>query len=119
MLIYSLSSFGIGVNQFYCCGKLKSTSITYTQGSKEKCGNENSKSDCCRNKYQFFKVKDNHVAADTISNPVKHFSNLHLFTPSFEVMPLANEPTDIANASHAPPILHCISVYILNCNFRI
>lgn len=117
--IYSLSTLGIGVKQFYCCGKLKSTDITFVQkDSKDKCG-KGSMGGCCQTKFKSLKVKDTHIAADGISNPVKHFTNLHLFAPSFGVTVLANEPTPIANSSHAPPAHYGIPVYILNCNFRI
>lgn len=117
--IYSLSTLGIGVKQFYCCGKLKSTDITFVQkDSKDKCG-KGSMGGCCQTKFKSLKVKDTHIAADDIGNPVKHFADLHLFTPSFELIALANEPINIANPSHAPPTHHGIPVYILNCNFRI
>lgn len=117
--IYALSTLGIGVKQFYCCGKLKSTDITFLQkDSKDKCG-KGSMSGCCQTKFKSLKVKDTHIAADDISNPVKHFTDFHLFTPSFELIGLANEPIDITNSSHAPPTHHGIPIYILNCNFRI
>lgn len=117
--LYVLSSFGVGIRQFYCCGKLQSTTISIFQDAKEKYGNGYENSGCCKTKFKSLEVKDNHIAADDISNLVKHFTDLLLFTPSFEVTALANEPIDIANPSHAPPTHHGIPVYILNCNFRI
>lgn len=117
--VYGLSSFGVGIRQFYCCGKLKSTTISLLQDGKGKCVKGDENSGCCKTKFKSLKVKDTHIAADDISNPVKHFTDLHLFTPSFEVMTLANDLIDIANPSHAPPAHHGIPVYILNCNFRI
>jgi hypothetical protein len=117
--IYALSSFGVGIKQFYCCGKLKSTSVSLVEDSKEKCAKGDKKSGCCKTKFNSLKVKDTHIAADDISNPVKHFTDIHLFIPSFELVALVNEPMDIANPSHAPPAHHGIPVYILNCNFRI
>ena len=119
LLIYTLSSFGIGIRQFYCCGKLKSTTISFEQEVKEKCGKGDENGGCCQTKFKSLKVKDSHIAADAISIPFKQFTDLHLFVPSFEVMTLANQPMNVANTSHAPPVLHGISVYILNCNFRI
>jgi len=117
--IYALSSFGVGIKQFYCCGKLKSTSISFAEDSKIKCAKGDKKSECCKTKFNSLKVKDTHIAADDISNPVKHFTDVHLFTLSFEVVALANGPMGIANTSHAPPAHYGIPVYILNCNFRI
>ena len=74
--IYALSAFGIGIKQFYCCGKLQSTSISFVQNPTEKCDNGGEKSGCCKTKFQSLKVKDSHIAADAINNPVKHFSEV-------------------------------------------
>lgn len=117
--IYALSSFGVGIKQFYCCGKLKSTSISFLQDAKEKDRNGSEKKGCCKTEFKSLKVKDNHIVADDISSHVKYFTGLHLFIPSFEVMAIANLPMATTNASHAPPIHHGIPVYILTCNFRI
>lgn len=118
--IYTFSTFGIGVKQFYCCGKLKSTDITFVQQeSKEKCGKGDAMGGCCKTKFKSLKVKDSHVAADAINTPVKHFTDLHLFMPSYKVMALANKPIDIANSSHAPPLHYDVAIYILHCTYRI
>jgi hypothetical protein len=118
--VYALSSFGVGIKQFYCCGKLKSTSISLVENSKEKCAKGDKKSGCCKTEFKSLKVKDTHIAADAINNPAKHFTDFHVFIPSFEVAALANEPMGIANASHAPPPSHHgVAVYILNCTYRI
>ena len=118
--IYSLSVLGIGVRQFYCCGKLKSTNLTFIQEVKEKCGKSDAMKGCCKTKFHSLKIKDSHVAADGITGFVKHFSELYVVTPSFEVKTIANEPVVVANTSHAPPPkLHGVPIYILNCTYRI
>ncbi|MES1224754.1 MAG: hypothetical protein ABUT20_55195 [Bacteroidota bacterium] len=117
--IYALSSFGVGIRQFYCCGKLESTTISFEQEAKVKCGMGDENSGCCKTEFKSLKVKDNHVAADGIGSPVKHFTDFHISTPNIEVMTLAKKPMAIANPSHAPPLHDGIPVYILNCNFRI
>ncbi|MEJ7678313.1 MAG: hypothetical protein WKG06_10720 [Segetibacter sp.] len=75
---------GFSFKQFYCCGKLKSTTFSLVQQDKNECGKGNEKNGCCDNKYQFFKVKDNHITADEVHSPVKHFVDLHIYTPSFQ-----------------------------------
>ena len=121
IFIYSLSSFGIGIRQFYCCGQLKSTNVTFVQKElKENCGKgEAMNSGCCQTKFTTLKIKDSHIAADDVNSPVKHFTDLHLFTPLFEVMALANQQMDIANPSHAPPSSQDIPIYILCCTYLI
>lgn len=117
---YSLSTFGVGIKQFYCCGILQSTSITFApKETKEKCGKENVMSDCCKTKFTSLKVKDSHIAADDIKNSVKHFNSLHLFTPALDAMVLANQPMVVANTTHAPPPKHGIPIYIFCCTYRI
>lgn len=117
--IYALSAFGIGIKQFYCCGKLQSTSISFVQNPTEKCDNGGEKSGCCKTKFQSLKVKDSHIAADAINNQVKHFSEVINFTPSFENQKLLLQQTVVNNRSHAPPLIHGTPLYILHCLYRI
>ena len=117
--IYSLATMGFSLKQFYCCGKLKSTTLSLVQEEKESCGKGNEKSGCCDNKYQFFKVKDNHIAADEVNSPVKHCVDLHLFTPSFQDISFVSQKTAIAYNSNAPPLRTGVPIYIYNCVFRI
>ena len=113
--VYSLATMGFSIHQFLCCGKLKSVSITLAQDTK----NGNEKSGCCSNKYQFFKVKDNHFTADDIKIPVKQFINLHLFTSSFQEITFVTQKIIIADRSNAPPLNPGVPAYIYNCVFRI
>ncbi len=117
--VYALSTLGIGINQFYCCGKLKSVNISFVQPAKEKCSGENAMSGCCKTEFKAFKIKDSHVSADAIIAPVKHFTDLHNFTPSFNLLSIANRPITNTNASHAPPLGHGVAVYILHCAYLI
>lgn len=117
--IYSLSTFGIGIRQFYCCGQLKSTSISFVQEAKVKCGMGDEKGGCCQTKFKSLKVKDTHIVADAIANPVKHFSEVIIFNPSFESIALVQQQIVVNNPGHAPPLHHGTPLYILNCIFRI
>ncbi len=116
--IYAISTLGVGLKEFYCCGKLKSTSISIVQGAKQKCGIGDERSGCSKNKYQYFKVKDKHVTADEISSPVKHIIDLHSFTSAFHHIS-ATQKITVANRSNAPPLHPGVPDYIYNCVFRI
>ena len=118
-IIYALSSFGIGIKQFYCCGKLKFTSISFVQDAKERCSKGNERSGCCKTKYQSLKVKDTHITADAINNPVKYFSAAIIFNSSFENAALAQQQPVVSNPSHAPPLHNGLPIYILHCVYRI
>lgn len=117
--MYAISIFGIGIKQFYCCGKLQSTSISFVQHSTDKCDKGSEKSDCCKTKFQSLKVKDPHITADAINNQVNHFSEVINFTPAFENQSLLLQQTVINNRSHAPPLLQGTPLYILHCLYRI
>ncbi len=119
VLIYSASSFGITLKEFYCCGKLKSVSLALTDLGKNKCEMGDEKDGCCKTKYHYFKVKDTHLATDQLTVP----ANLHitLALPVFANVPasLFTRELNVINGSHAPPPHQYIPAYISNCVFRI
>ena len=117
--IYTLSTLGIGINQFYCCGKLKSTDITFVQSPKEKCVNGNAMSGCCKTEFKSLQIKDTYISADAITAPAKHFTDLHIFTPSFNLLSIAYAPATITHTSNAPPLHHGVAAYILHCAYLI
>ena len=117
--IYSLATMGFTLKQFYCCGKLKSITFSLTQQAKDKCAKGDDKSGCCDSKFQFFKVKDNHISADQTDFPVKHFVALHPYTPSFQDISFVSQKSTIAYKSNAAPLRTGVPIYIYNCIFRI
>ena len=117
--LYSLSTLGLSLKSFYCCGKLESVTVSIIQHQQQQCGNDDEKSDCCKTKFQTFKVKDSHIAADHINNPVKDFVYLNLFTDPFRVINYPPQEVYFTNLSNAPPLLQGVPDYILNCVFRI
>lgn len=117
--LYSLSTVGLSLKEFYCCGKLKSISVTLVRETKQHCSKGSETGGCCDNQYHFYKVKDNHFAGDDLSIPVKHFTELSVFTPSFQQELFASQLINIGNRTNAPPILNRVPDYIFNCVFRI
>lgn len=107
------------MKSFYCCGNLESVTVSITQDEQKTCANDDGMSDCCKTKYQFFKVKDNHIAGDIISTPFLHDINLNLFPFSFQVINYRTQEVFIANLSNAPPLIHTVPDYVFNCVFRI
>lgn len=117
--IYSVSTLGLSLKSFYCCGNLKTVTVSFSQDEQQEFAKDNGIRDCCKTKYQFFKVKDNHVAGDVINIPALYFSYSHLFTPSLPVINNPSEQINIANKSNAPPLIPGVTSYIFNCVFRI
>ena len=112
LFIYALSATGLAVKADYCCSNLKSVKVVLADGAKDKDG-------CCKVKYESFKIKDVHAAADILTTPALHFTFIHTLNSFFSTSDLTsaneNEFTDI----HAPPLYQATPVYISNCVFRI
>jgi hypothetical protein len=116
--IYAVSSFGIGIRQFFCCGRLKSTDITLIDHNKKKCDNGNGSGGCCKTTYKIFKVKDAHYASGEINCPDKFFLDIPQVAFVSEPARLPVSSKSIANSCHAPPSTE-IPIYILHCVYRI
>jgi hypothetical protein len=111
--IYLLSLLGIGVNRFYCCGKLASVTLTYAASE------HNDKDKCCKNESKSFKLKDSHVTVKTIVlNPAMPAL---LPTPVYQaaVIRIAEEIVHTGYHSNAPPGNSEIPIYTLHCAYRI
>ncbi len=109
---------GFSLRQFYCCGKLKSVTLSFALGTKEKCGKGDGDG-CCKNKHQFFKVKDKHISPDKVSNPFNYITDLYFYNPSSPITTFSVQETALAYSSHAPPSHTDVPLYIYNCFFRI
>ena len=119
LCIYTLSSLGVGVNKFYCCGILQTTGLTLGQSTGNSCGNGDEKDGCCKTNFKSLQIKDSHVASGDVTVALNHFTLLNLFTPSFSCIPVAISAMEIAYASHAPPVRQSIPIYIFYCVYRI
>jgi len=111
--IYLLSCVGIGVNRFYCCGKLASVKITYATTD------HSDKDNCCKNDIKSFKVKDTHV--NTTVFALSDLSPVILPTLSNwnAIVPVKEKTAAIGYQSHAPPGSAATPIYTFNCAYRI
>jgi hypothetical protein len=111
--VYLLSLVGIGINRFYCCGKL--ASVTLTIASRDYTDNGN----CCKHESKSFKLKDSHVNAD--------FLSLAKLPPALLPAPAQWVTSGIATESvnpvtylaNAPPDHPAVPIYTINCAYRI
>jgi hypothetical protein len=117
--IYFLSTFGISLKEFYCCGKLRSVTVTLQLNEIQKCNKRDDKSGCCKTKFRFYKVGDKHFGSNILSSPIKKFTDLPLFITYIPIRFPAAQQTEIANSNHAPPLYNGVAAYISNCVFRI
>ena len=112
LFIYALSATGIAVKANYCCSNLKSVKLVLADGAKDKDG-------CCKVKYESFKIKDVHTAADILTTPALHFTFIHTLNSFFSTSDLTSAKENKFINIHSPPFYQNISAYISNCVFRI
>ncbi|MFN2440617.1 MAG: hypothetical protein ABR503_15540 [Chitinophagaceae bacterium] len=119
IITYSMSTFGVSVKEFYCCGKLKSISVSLVDTGKAKCNKGGLEDGCCKLKFKTLKVKDNHFASVHPALPLKHSAELLSYNLSYKPLLLPAQEVDVINGSHAPPVHKDVPIYISNCVFRI
>jgi hypothetical protein len=120
--IYSLATMGFSRKEFYCCGKFKSVTIALNSTGNDSCSKgDNSHDGCCKNTYQYFKVKDSHITTAHVSNVVKHSISLPICHSSFlQDNYVSSQNHNIVYRGNAPPAQeHTVPDYIFNCIFRI
>lgn len=119
--VYALATMGFSLREFYCCGKLSSKSVTFISNENEKCAKGNNNDDwCCKYKYQYFKVKDNHVSAGHIHLlAFNHRFNLPLYKLSLQDLIFSSQENTFGYTSNAPPLCYSVPIYISNCVYLI
>jgi hypothetical protein len=109
----------VSFKEFYCCGKLKSVSVSFVKTGKSKCNKGGLEDGCCKLKLKTLKVKDNHFASADFEVTLKHSLELFSYNFSYQPLLLPAEEVDVINGSHAPPRHKAVPIYISNCVFRI
>lgn len=117
--VYSFATMGFSIKQFYCCGKLKSVSVSLSSNEKTKCSKGDNKDGCCKTKYQYFKLNDTHLPTAHVASPISFHTDLCLSYISLQPFVMVAKDEDVINGSHAPPLHAGVPIYISNCVFRI
>ncbi len=119
LIIYSMTTFGVGLKEFYCCGKLKSVSVFIVDTGIANCSKGGLEDGCCKLKFKSFKVKDNHFASVLPEVPLKYNVELLFYSTIYEPFLFTSQQVDVINGSNSPPLHKGIPIYIFNRVFRI
>jgi hypothetical protein len=122
ILIYTSSTFGMVVKEFYCCGKLASVSFSLENDSKIKSDKQVNINmpDCCKTTIFSSKVKDNHIPSDAVVIGTKYFIQSAAWPSPFNANTFVNSQLTVTNGINDPPLLHSdIPVYIYIRSIRI
>ena len=108
----------MGINRFYCCGKLASVTLSY--GAADNHDNESAKNNnCCKHEKQSLKLKDSHVNAASIAFNSPQPMLLPASTGFGALTIIKQHVLNISYQSNAPPGCTDIPIYSLNCTYRI
>lgn len=119
LLLYSLTLVGLGVKQFYCCGKLKEVSVGLASATKHECDMEKVHKGCCETAFKTLKVEDSHFSAAHVNVPATFFFTLlNVQLHSWSAEPVTELPYQF-NYGNGPPLYSIIPGYILNCIYRV
>jgi hypothetical protein len=111
--IYLLSLVGIGINRFYCCGKLASVTLTYASAD------HTDQNHCCKHDTKSFKIKDSHVTVNTTVLSPSMPAILPVPAYQTAVNSLTEQAIHTGYQANAPPENPDIPIYTLNCAYRI
>ncbi len=117
--LYLVATSGMQVQQHYCMGHLKATTVGFHESKKcSTCGMEAGNSECCHDESQWLKVNDNHQAAVTTGSvPTPFVMDLPPVQHYF-LQPTAQHVITAQVNNHSPPPL-LPDRNVLFCVFRI
>ena len=114
---YSIASFGVSVNYFYCCGVLKTVSLKVNTEEKD-CKAKTSKG-CCDNKTVTIKLKiDQNQNEQTVYHFAAPLSQIILYSLHYSFNNLVTND-NVNQLYKRPPPGKLLSRNILFCVFRI
>jgi hypothetical protein len=115
--VYLLSAIGVSASSFYCCGMLRSTTLSIGESHSTDSKTALKASGCCKTVKHSFKVKDNHFSSASFTFVSKNFQVLGTF-PAIMVENIWFTKTYTAFNSNAPPVgLQKTPIYSLHCTY--
>jgi hypothetical protein len=117
LISYSIASFGVNLNYFYCCGKLKTVSLVVNTEERY-CKSKSTKS-CCDNKTVTIKLKTDQKNSDqTTIHLTAQLSPSILHKDNYTVTDIASNG-NINPLYKSPPTDNLPSRQVLFCVFRL
>jgi hypothetical protein len=114
-----MSVVGYGVKEFYCCNSLTSVKISFSEHAQNHSVKTADKSDCCKTRYAYFKVKDNHFASDLVNSPANFLAEVPAFYSIYQASLFVSPKINIDNPGNAPPLYNGVSLFVANCTYLI
>ncbi len=116
---YLVTSIGMTVSRFYCCGVLQSTEISFNASPDRACRFDSTIPDCCKTLKSSIKLKDRHLSSASdlfgphinLASPVLYACTYRFLCPGTIIPP--------AYAISDPPGIGLDPIYLFTCTYRI
>lgn len=119
LVFYTLTSAGVGI-QTHQCGKSKTRiNVVFNSEHSCVCGKKKMKSNCCKNKIDYLKVKTSHLGSFSSEVKAEISSVFNLAILSLFFFSLENQFKVDFSLCHGPPIYSGPLIYLENQNFLI
>lgn len=116
LLIYTAAVAGVRVSGFYCCGKLRSTTVSPMAFAKSTANDDG----CCKHKQAVLKVNDTHESTGLAKLSADKSILLHVFYSHPDNLIATNYLAGaFSNPVNGPPLQPQTPLYIQYCNYRI
>ncbi len=118
LIFYSLASFGVSVNYFYCCGELKEISFS-AHAAAENCSPDKNAKKCCQNQSVTIHMHADQKGAEYNSITVKR--SVVAVPVDFDIVPknFSRKISFQAEKYTTPPLLPLPSKQVLFCSYLI
>ena len=112
---YILIISGISVNLHFCCGNLKTISLSSSSNESSCCKSKKSTKGCCQDTTTVIKVKEKHFRGDKIKVRLAQFDTIDLVSNQYfrSALNLINLDEFVVNFDSPPPN-YKIPIYLKN-----
>lgn len=110
-ITYLTSTSGVSLNTRYCRGKIISVSF-FKHFENNCCGKKKTKKNCCNDKINLFKVKDNHQSGNLLKSVIPTYKITDVILCNFDYNCILYNTDEFVISYHAPPILYNNLIYL-------
>jgi len=119
LIVYGISSSGMTLYVHYCCGRLDSINFSWTNNKKCPFASNSLRQGCCSSKQVELKIKSDHQPEYSVQSISKPLTTHQILILSTEIASYTLPFPIVAYSSTSPPFQKNISLYKLNCVYRI
>ena len=120
-ILYLLTSTGATIHVHYCMGKLKSIGFWHSNSKKDACPTcvMANKKGCCEDNHQIVKIDEQYDVPRSTIAFYKYFLQIPYYNSINFHLEIVPSSGITYRSTNSPPGINTISLYIVNCVYRI